>query len=532
MDKSRYNKIVESLQPAVPQTVRLNEQQVRNNASGYGYTTNDREQLDRFLLIGTFGGTFYVSEKKLTDDNVASVKRLIQSDGPYLVRRLVELDTRGRCQKKSAVLYTLALAIKYGNTETRTEAYNAILRVCRTGSHLFELIDNLKAVKKGWGRGLKRAVANWYTSRSDNDLAYQVIKYRTRNGFSHKDVLKLAHPRSDSDILKYVVKGDLPSNPQIRAYEAIKNSEGTTVKEAKAVIIDNRLPREALPTTWLNDVNVWKAMLDAQMPTTALLRNLAKMTAIGLFDDKTYTSTVYSQLTDTQILRKARIHPINVLFAEQTYSQGKGTLGNLVWNPNSRIKAALNEALIDSFGILPKSDIETLIAIDVSGSMNTFNISGIPLHKISSLMAVANSKTNPNNDTVLFDWGATVNPIEVQGRRFDDVFAEISRMGGGGTDVTLPIKHAIASGGKYKLIVIYTDMETWAGRAHAEQLWDEYKRMVPDAKLVFVAMTANRINAMPKSNDVLQICGFDPNVPNIINAFAGLSSDSSEEDFD
>ena len=41
------------------------------------------------------------------------------------------------------------------------------------------------------------------------------------------------------------------------------------------------LPREALPTTLLNSVDVWEA-LNANMPMTATIRNLGKMTNIGL----------------------------------------------------------------------------------------------------------------------------------------------------------------------------------------------------------------------------------------------------------
>jgi 60 kDa SS-A/Ro ribonucleoprotein len=41
------------------------------------------------------------------------------------------------------------------------------------------------------------------------------------------------------------------------------------------------LPREAIPTQWLNEVAVWDARLQ-YMPLTALVRNLGKMSAVGL----------------------------------------------------------------------------------------------------------------------------------------------------------------------------------------------------------------------------------------------------------
>ena len=47
---------------------------------------------------------------------------------------------------------------------------------------------------RGWGRSLRRAVGRWYTGRSVDALAYQAVKYRSREGMTHRDLLRLAHP--------------------------------------------------------------------------------------------------------------------------------------------------------------------------------------------------------------------------------------------------------------------------------------------------------------------------------------------------
>ena len=47
---------------------------------------------------------------------------------------------------------------------------------------------------RGWGRSLRRAVGAWYAARSPDVLAYQAVKYRQREGVTHRDVLRLAHP--------------------------------------------------------------------------------------------------------------------------------------------------------------------------------------------------------------------------------------------------------------------------------------------------------------------------------------------------
>lgn len=70
--------------------------QVMNNAGGYTFVVDDWARLRRFLVLGAEGGTYYASEKKLARENAACVERLIQIDGPRLVR------TEKRCRNFSS----------------------------------------------------------------------------------------------------------------------------------------------------------------------------------------------------------------------------------------------------------------------------------------------------------------------------------------------------------------------------------------------------------------------------------------------
>lgn len=55
--------------------------QVRNNAGGYGWAVDKWTRLDRFLVLGSEGGTYYVEEKELTRRNAESVWQCILEDG-------------------------------------------------------------------------------------------------------------------------------------------------------------------------------------------------------------------------------------------------------------------------------------------------------------------------------------------------------------------------------------------------------------------------------------------------------------------
>src|SRR5512139_3934388 len=111
--------------------------QVANNAGGFAWALDDWGRLDRFLILGTEGGTYYVSERALTVDNVHAVSRCIQNDGLRTVNRIAEISETGRTPKNDPALFALALAASYGDPAVRKAALEALPRVARTGTHLF-----------------------------------------------------------------------------------------------------------------------------------------------------------------------------------------------------------------------------------------------------------------------------------------------------------------------------------------------------------------------------------------------------------
>ena len=83
----------------------------------------------------------------------------------------------------------------------------------------------------------------------------------------------------------------------------------------------------------------------------ALIRNLGKMTSIQLFNYANVTQDVCSKLRNETILKKARIHPFNVLTALKIYLDGHGDKGRLRWEPNESIAEALEAAFYLSFKV-------------------------------------------------------------------------------------------------------------------------------------------------------------------------------------
>ncbi len=516
-----------------PQSAPIDPRQIPNSAGGFVWAVDDWTRLDRFLILGSEGGSFYATEQALTLENAAAVARCIDTDGPRVVARIVEVSQAGRAPKNDPALFALALAAGLGKPATRKAALAALPNVARTGTHLFHFLAYIEQFR-GWGRGLREAVGVWYNERAARDLAYQVVKYRQRDGWIHRDVLRLAHTQGTSEqhqaILHWIVKGwpDVGSEPHpdqalrvIWAYERAQRAE--TAAAIAQLIHDERLPREAIPTHFLNDAVVWDALLE-DMPIEAMVRNLATMTRVGLLvPGSVAAKTVELRLRDRDRIRRARMHPIKLLAALSTYTAGKSVRGDGVWNPVGQVIDALDAAFYLAFENIEPTGKRMLLALDVSGSMGMGTIAGVPgltPRNASAALALVTAATEPAYQVMGFS--TTFQPLPITPRqRLDDAITAVSGLPFSGTDCALPMIWAMEQKAQIDAFVIYTDSETWFGKVHPAEALRRYREVTGiAAKLVVVGMIANQFSiADPADAGMLDCVGFSTDTPQVIADF-------------
>ncbi|MBK9157141.1 MAG: TROVE domain-containing protein [Micropruina sp.] len=512
-----------------PQSQPADARQQPNSAGGYTFVLDDAARLRRFLTLGTDGATYYTSAHELTRQNAECVVRMAETDHATLVRTLVDVSLRGAAPKVNPTLFALAIAASIGTDEEKREALAVLPQVVRTGTHLFLFAGYVEQFR-GWGRGLRRAVASWYADRDVDALAYQAVKYRQREGWSHRDLLRLAHPVTTEDarraLFDWIVRGSVGDGTPRLIEGFLKASEPDA--DVAALVGEYGLSWEMLPDAALAEPGVWEALLAKGMPQTALMRQLPRLTNLGLLPPLGgWTSRVAEQLRDPERLRKARVHPVNVLIAQRTYASGRGARGSGTWTPTPAVVDALDAAFFAAFGAVEPSGKRTFLGLDVSGSM-TVPISNLPIsaREASAALALVQLATEPEAAAFGFTggWPATaINPLSISPRqRLDDVLSYVSGLAFGRTDCALPMLYARDKGLEVDTFVVYTDNETWFGDVHPHQALREYREASGiDAKLVVVGMTATNFSiADPDDAGMLDVAGFDQAVPNLIAEFS------------
>lgn len=539
-----------------PQTEKLpGTNQQKNNAGGFSFVITPMQRLERFLILGADSGTYYVSERKLTVDNTGDIVSLIKSNGRAVVDTIVTISDEGRAPKNAPAIFALALAARYGDAETKKYALANLSKVARTSTDLFSFIQQYhNELGGGFGSVVTKAIRNWYQSMNIGKAAYQFVKYRQRDGWTHHDVLHLAHPKprdeAESNLFRFAKslatkasstestdkvmangKVKTPKQPVVInqtllpdvAVGYLKAKDAKTASEVVKYITDYKLPREAIPTEFLNDLLVWDALLQ-DMPATALIRNLGKMSQIGLIKPlSSAEKLVVSKLKDAEWLKKSRIHPIAVLAAMKVYQAGRGVKGSLVWTPSRAVVDALDGAFYGTFKNVEPTGKNQLIGLDVSGSMSGGGVCGMDFitpREITSAMALVTMAVEPN--THVFGFSNRFIELDISPRmRLDDVMRKTERLPFERTDCSLPMQYAQKNKLDVDAFSVYTDNETYAGHIHPSEALKQYRNQSGRAaKLVVAATSATNFTiADPNDAGMLDVAGFDTAAPQVIANF-------------
>ena len=511
------------------------ENQIENSDGAYVFEVDEQMKLNRFLILGSEGGSYYANAQKLTLENAKTIQAMIEVNGVEVVKIVVDVSESGRSPKNDPALLVLAMCAASKQPEVRRAALDALHRVARIGTHLFNFMDFHKQFA-GTGRMFKTAVANWYNQKTVNDVSFQVGKYQQRNGWSHRDVMRISHPNpkiaSDSEkrniVYKWVTKPEEVSQEELKsaseflaAFEEIKKTDNQ--KTILSLVEKYKMPLELVPTE-KRTKKIYERMLD-NFGLTALIRNLGVLTAQevlkqGSFDN---INKVCERLKDVKQLKKARIHPLSVLVANEIYAQGHGMRGKLSWNPVPKILDALGEAFYMSFDYVEPTNKRLMLSLDVSGSMTFHNIANMPITPRNASAALAMVTMRTEENYIINGFSSNLMDLNISPKQtLEQVVKSISNLNFDYTDCSLPMRRAQEKNLKIDAFVIYTDSETNAyGQADPMTALKRYRNQTGiDAKLIVVGMVSNGFSvADPNDTNCLDVVGFSTDTPAVISNF-------------
>ncbi|HYT44451.1 MAG TPA: TROVE domain-containing protein, partial [Methylomirabilota bacterium] len=371
--------------------------------------------------------------------------------------------------------------------------------VIRTPGDLQDFVAILKSgsLRKGYGRGVKKAVSQWMNNISE----YHVIKYGSQGAkFSLRDILRLTHPKPTSQrqhwLFSYLCNGLTEDNgkaigemfPQIRCMELLK--EETNLEKQKALITEGRLPFDTVVGAIKPNRELWTELMH-QMPYMALLKNLNTLARADVFKTEGSVEYVVGRVTDEKGIRGSKILPFRLYTAYQ-YLDSSIPI---------RVKEALVTALEISFQNTPMLNGLTAVGCDVSSSMTYNFVSEKSKTRCIDIAAIFSATMlKKNEDAQVFPFSTVLKPFNLSRRdSLMTITNTLARLGGGGTNVALPIQHLLANRIKVDNFIGITDNEDWAGPGFLVT-WRQYLRTVnPNAKAFLLHTSPYKDAVAPKS---------------------------------
>ena len=495
---------------------------VPNNSGGDSHQTGDLEILERILTFGATG-TYYVGREDHATESFDTIRKIGKQYGVSALLFIAEFSQSGRAASNDHAIAALAVLFPGEDASreyraTYRDAFNAVIRI---PTHLFLWVKYTKQMRP-FGRAARTLVNDWYNRQT----AYSLLKYQGRYKWTHADVWNVAHPKltgeakAFADWSKGVEVEELPSILDV--YQQMLAA--TSVREVVKLIEGHKLTHEFVPTEWQKEAAVWEALLP-NLPTTALLRNLNKYAVHGI----EISSTVRAKLCDQNILRRARMHPLQVLTAKVTYESGRGFKGTLSWVPSRLVVAALEDAFQMSFHATEPIGKNILVALDVSGSMGSPVSDGSPLSCAMAGAALAMYYVRRESNVYVMGYAAELIPLPYRtNTTLEQAVRTAQGINFGATNCALPYAWARRTITQVDCFISITDSEAnsygWGARGNTStpsiELAKYRQEINPDARSIVLAMTSGRFTIHdPRDLRALDIAGFDASIGNTINNF-------------
>lgn len=351
----------------------------------------------------------------------------------------------------------------------------------------------------------------------------------SKNTWTMRDVFRLSHPRGvNTAIAEFILHGEVVEDaPDILHGFQNMQAAKSVADVVKVLNHFTNLPWETIPTKFLNDADVWKTLFyNGQLRGQNALRNVGRLNKVGAFDDMVFASDFANVVTDSETIRKSRLHPVNYLnalianekrdYCSWSYSDREQTLP-------ARIADALNDGFYEAFKHVEPANKRTLIALDVSSSMwggQSAGFAGVPA-QAGAAMAMTIARTEPYYAVMGFSTQFV--DLKITPRmNLESIYKKTSNMAFGGTDCALPMQWAERRGLEVDTFLVITDNETWAGRIHPHQALNSYRKNVnPEARLAVMAMSPTRFSiADPDDAGSMDFVGLDSNTPKVFTDFS------------
>ncbi len=448
-----------------------------NLAGGQAYSQTNELALVSMLLTSFVNDQFYKSGSTTLKDLKALSEKI--SDKEFVAKAAIY--ARDKFGMRS-ITHGLAgeLTSQLSGFEWAKSFYD---KVVVRPDDMTEILAYYLSNKTGKGKAkFPNALKKGFATAFDKFDGYQIAKYKGENkDVKLVDIVNIVHPvptDRNKEALNLLINGKLKNT---ETWEAKLSAAGQAAEGEEDL---SKLKADA-----------WGELISSKkIGYFALLRNLRNIIAQA----PSAVDAACEMLVSENLIKKSRVLPFRFATAYDEISR----LGSD--SSVRKVLVAINQALEVSLANVPKFDGETLVVMDVSGSM-----SGRP-SEIASLFGAILAKVN-SCDVMTFSTDAqykSYNPL-------DSVMTIRGsfRYSGGGTNFKAIFNKANK---KYDRVIILSDMQGWMGYTTPSSEFASYKKKFGANPYVYSWDLAGLGTLQFPENNVFALAGFSDKVFDIM----------------
>jgi 60 kDa SS-A/Ro ribonucleoprotein len=526
-NKALFNK--RGNQRRVPRTTTVNE------AGGRAYKFDDKHALAQYVVTGTFSNVYYASAK----EQLQKVEALCRGcDSVFLAK----LAVYGRqvARMKDTPAYLLAVLTARGELNLVSTIFDGVCDNSKMLLNYVQIIRSGAVGRRSLGSRPKKLVQGWIKSKTPKQLFLGSLGHANP---SMADLIKMVRPRPDSveeqTIYTYLtglqrsggIQADMSTLPyDLKLFEQLKTGESTEIPD---------IPFRALTNCKLSE-DQWR-QIGRNMPWNTLRMNLNMLDRNGAFRRQSFVDEVAAKLSDAELVRRFNVFPYQLMTTYQN-----------VQNLPIQVKNALQDALEVATENVPSFDGHTVVAIDVSGSMQS-SVTGdrrgsqsvTKCSDVAALIAACILRNNQEATVWAFDSGGwysrrqtnLIPGLYASGLNPRDSVMTNARIlanfGGGATDCSLPLRYINQQGMKVDNFIIVSDNQSWQGRwGHGDAYmaqWVELRKRCRKARMINLDVQPYQSTQSPDAKqEILNIGGFSDVVFTVMDQFFNRND---EQDF-
>jgi len=446
------------------------------------------EAVARVLLTGILKNQFYRSADDAAKEALPLLIERAKKDPEFLLKAacLARNSHMKGMVKVALAAISGSASEQFIDGDLTRETAIALLSTFHPGQ-LIQFVELVKS--KQFGRGFGSRPQKWVRAAMEKWGYKKLENYTLKYPSALNQLVRLVHPRytdGRGGLIKYVLDGRKAeaTGEKQRVVEELKKE--TSNKTIANQMLDYEIPWDVIKGfAGLKDEIAVASM--TQMGLTALLLNIRSLEQHGVFGNSAGLTALKLKMKEVQ---NGRSIPLD--FAKP-----------YIHTSNDRIRSILLDAMVATLDVDmgPVEGLDIAVSVDISGSMSgeklqTAGLLAVPFLKAKSLWFTT-------FDTGLYEEGVKTSGADRWGWNYGGFCPKIkglprkqqvqnllSLKACGGTNVALPLQHAIRQSRKVDLFVLITDEQQNAGTP-LMQVWRQYKTHVNKKAQLWIINASN-----------------------------------------